>query len=122
MNISVNTRTAFISPGVRFDLERRLGRMYRKAAGSIQRINVNLEDVNGPKGGVDKQCKVKVTLFGLPSILITTTRDSTEKAFVDALQKVNQTLFRKLKKHNRVRRATPLLDVTEEANEAKLVV
>lgn len=121
MDIAISTRTAFISPGVKFDLERRLGRMYRKAAGSIQRINVNLEDVNGPKGGVDKQCKVKVTLLGFPSILVTTTRDSTEKAFVDALQKVNQTLFRKLKKHHRIRRSKAILETPEDSGEAKLI-
>lgn len=109
MNIYVNTKRAGISPGFKFDMERRLGRMYRKASHFIRRVNLTVTDVNGPKGGVDKLCKLRVSMFGFPSIVVITKRDTSEKAFVDALKKVNQTLFRRIKKHQRFRHKALLI-------------
>lgn len=60
-------------------LERRLG----KFAASIERISVRITDVNGPKGGVDHRCVVKVVLGGLPSIVAERT-DATLTRAVDA--------------------------------------
>lgn len=36
----------------------------------ITRIDVTLLDINGPKGGVDKRCRVRLKLQGRPSLVI----------------------------------------------------
>jgi hypothetical protein len=41
-----------------------------KFASSIERVSVRLFDANGPRGGVDQVCRVKVVLSGLPSVLV----------------------------------------------------
>jgi ribosome-associated translation inhibitor RaiA len=48
-------------------IRKKLGAKLGKFAPSIERVTVRVEDVNGPKGGVDQECRIKVVLSGLPS-------------------------------------------------------
>ncbi len=46
-----------------------LGVKLGKYATSIERVTVRVLDVNGPRGGIDKLCRIKVVLSGLPSVI-----------------------------------------------------
>jgi putative sigma-54 modulation protein len=46
-------------------------------------IDIALADINGPKGGVDKECRVTVRLPGLSAIHVTETSETLHQA-VDA--------------------------------------
>ncbi len=41
-------------------IQRRLGFALGRFGRRVQRVLVRVEDVNGPKGGIDKQCRVAV--------------------------------------------------------------
>lgn len=51
------------------DIRRKLGAKFGKFAASIERVSVRVKDVNGPRGGADQLCRVKIVLSGLPSIV-----------------------------------------------------
>jgi hypothetical protein len=51
-------------------IARKLGMKLGKFGASIERVSVRLSDANGPKGGVDQVCRIKVVLSGLPSVLV----------------------------------------------------
>ena len=51
-------------------VRRKLGMKLGKFATSIERITVRVTDSNGPRGGVDQVCNVKVVLSGLPSVVV----------------------------------------------------
>jgi len=63
-------------------IRRKLGRRLGKFARSIERVSVRTEDVNGPRGGVDQLCRIKVVLSGLPSVVFEE-RDASLTAAVD---------------------------------------
>jgi hypothetical protein len=63
-------------------IARKLGMKLGKFVSSIERITVRLSDANGPKGGHDQQCQIKVVLSGLPSVVVNET-DSTVPRTVD---------------------------------------
>lgn len=108
MKILVESNTENLSPGFKFDLERRVGRVARKAKDSVERVRVTFVDLNGPKGGQDKQCKLKICLSGLPEVLIVSRNESIEKAFGEALRRADNALFRRLKKQQSMRARMPL--------------
>lgn len=53
----------------RAHIRRKLGIRLGKFASSIERVSVRTRDVNGPRGGVDQLCRIKVVLTGLPSVI-----------------------------------------------------
>jgi len=86
--------------GAAFDDDQRdyvgqkLGMKLGKFAPSIERISVRLTDVNGPRGGVDQRCRVKVVLSGLPSVLVERRHVNMEAAIDTALHATEEAVRR----------------------------
>jgi len=61
---------------------------------SIERVTFRMTDANGPRGGVDHVCSVKVVLSGLPSVVVER-RDASPHVAVDlALRATEQAVRR----------------------------
>ncbi len=71
-----------LSPENRAYIRRKLGRRLGKFADAIERVSVRTEDLNGPRGGVDHACRIKVVLSGLPSVVFEH-RDASHNVAVD---------------------------------------
>jgi len=67
------------------DIRRKLGMKLGKFANSIERVSVRVRDVNGPRGGIDQLCRIKVVLSGLPSVVFEHQDSSLEAAITGAL-------------------------------------
>ena len=76
-------------------VRRSLGRKLGKFAQHIERISVRYEDVNGPKGGRDKLCRIKVTLSGLEPVVI----DERGEQFIDAYDVAVDNVQRAVRRH-----------------------
>jgi hypothetical protein len=93
-----------LSTDVRADIRRKLGMRLGKFAWSIERLTVRARDVNGPRGGVDQECTVKVVLSGLPSVVVRRRHAVLDVALDDALQAAEQAVWRRVSR----RRMKPL--------------
>jgi len=60
---------ANLSQDQRASIRQKLDRKLAKFADSIERVSVRVTDVNGPRGGIDQICRIKVVLSNLPSVL-----------------------------------------------------
>lgn len=54
----------------RMSIRRKLARRLGKFADSMERVTVRVKDVNGPRGGIDQLCRIKVVLSRLPSVVV----------------------------------------------------
>ena len=102
---SPNTPANVRVSGVRLDnderayIKKKLGMKLGKFATSIERVSIRVKDVNGPRGGVDQICRVKVVLSGLPSVVFeskaASPRDAINGALIGAERAVRGLLRRK---------------------------
>jgi len=65
-------------------------------------IDISLVDNNGPKGGVDKDCRVTVRLPGLSAIHVTETAETLHQAIDAVRDRLGNTLKRTLEKRRDV--------------------
>ena len=86
----------------RDNIARKLGMKFGKFASSIERITVRLSDANGPKGGRDQICQIKVVLSGLPSIVVEE-RGSALRSAIDRAMKATALAVRRSVQRRRLK-------------------
>ena len=80
-------------------IRRRVRTLFRRYARVAERVTVRVRDVNGPRGGVDMVCRIKVVMKGLPSVVVERRtphlKSAVSSALTAAAQAVSQTLRRR---------------------------
>jgi len=107
----------------------RLGRSLAKFAMAIERVTLRLDDVNGPRGGVDTACKIKIVLSGLPTLVVEERAAEADAAVQSAARVAVRAVRRELERRGRSvgpRRATsrsPAAEVgaAQPADEGSLI-
>ncbi len=94
--LAIRTTGIAISDAIREHIQRKLTAKLGALAKRIERISVRIEDLNGPKGGVDKVCRVKVVLVGLPSVIHESSARDVRSAIDLAAGGIDRTLRREL--------------------------
>ncbi|RTL15483.1 MAG: HPF/RaiA family ribosome-associated protein [Burkholderiales bacterium] len=84
----------------------RLSAALQRLATQVPRVTVELSDVNGPRGGVDKRCQISLHTAGSGTVIVNSIASRWRAAFDDALARALRLLARLL--HRGERRATPL--------------
>lgn len=80
---------------IRVELAAKLGH----AATLIERGTVRFEDVNGPRGGIDIVCRIKLVLGGRPSVQVAEKAADPGAAFARAVPVLVRSLARVRAKH-----------------------
>lgn len=69
-------------------IRQRLARALGRFATLLERGTVRFVDVNGPRGGVDTECRVKLVLSGMPSVIASARAATPKRAFTAVVPKV----------------------------------
>jgi len=77
-------------------MRQRAGFKLGKFAPYIERVTVRLSDVNGPRGGVDVLCNIKVVLSGLSSVVVEELSSGPVEAFDRAAERTERAVRRSL--------------------------
>jgi hypothetical protein len=74
--------------------ERRVRFVLRRRSWMVSRVEVQMSDVNGPRGGVDKRCQVELRTDGAGPVIVASVANSWRTALDNALARAARFLMR----------------------------
>jgi ribosomal subunit interface protein len=89
-----------IAENLRDHVEKRIDFALARFEERIVRVSVKLKDINGPRGGVDKECRIITQLRGLPNVIVTQEAPDAHSAVDQAADRIGNTVARKLSRAN----------------------
>lgn len=94
--LSIRTSGLDVGDEMRDRTRSKMGAKLGKFAERIERLTVRFEDINGPRGGVDTVCRVKVVLSGLDAVVFETRADDAPSAMQKAAAGIERAVRRTL--------------------------
>lgn len=104
VKIQIDYTNIDIKPSEKVLIKRQAELLFSKLEGLIQSVNIQINDANGPKGGVDKQCTVMINEKQSSSIIIKDSQSTTLHATRNALHRANHAFLRQRKRKQLFRR------------------
>lgn len=96
MKIETRAKGINLDPALRSRVERRVEYALGSLAAVVRRVEVLLADDNGPRGGNDQRCRIRIHLDGLPPVLVTDVQSDMGVAIDRAAGRAGRTLARLL--------------------------
>ncbi len=92
----------------------RVAFVFRRHAEVAPRATVQLSDLNGPRGGVDKECVISISTAGAPPLIIRSVAHNWHAALNRALARASALLARLLRRGRdaKARRPVPIADAS----------
>jgi len=107
MQIEIWGREVKVSERLREYIERRVRFALERLAMPIRKVHVQLRDLNGPRGGVDKSCQVRIALAPAATLVVEHRSSSAYAAIDSALKKAAMSIVRRIqRKQERIRTRT----------------
>lgn len=118
MQIDVQALGFELTPALRAHAERRLHFALGRADAQVSRLSVRLSDLNGPRGGEDKRCQLRIALTEGPEVVIEDTEADLYVAIDRAADRAGRTVTRRLERSRERRhgpRPAPVIDAGSNA-------
>lgn len=121
MKLEFRTSNLESSPPLEAHVVRKLDFALRRFSDRIERVLVRLVDINGPRGGRDKRCRIAASVSGAPSVIVEATHSNAYVAITHAAARLQAQIARVIAKHGWAlatrldqRRLRALPPITEE--------
>ncbi len=101
MKLSASSRSGTPDKNLTALFERQVGFALGRFEPRIHSVRLRLDDVNGPKGGIDKHCRITVRLRTGGTV----TAEVTDVAFEPAIHRAVERIARRVQRHGETDRA-----------------
>ncbi len=98
MRINIQSNGFVLTEGLREHIIRRMQFALGWASAATSKLVVSLSDINGPRGGRDKRCKIQVSLVGGKGVVIEDTEDDLYVAIDRAADRADRAVARQLER------------------------
>lgn len=106
MRLEIHGQKVPVSAKLQSHIERRLEFALDRLAPRITSVSVYVEDVNGPKGGVDKQCRILAQVKPSGRVIVKETGEDAFESVSRAAEKIGRAIRKRIDKHIDKRRVT----------------
>ena len=96
MQIDIRTPGFALTDAIRDHVERRLRFALARASAHVRRVAVYLSDINGPRGGIEKRCRLRVRLNNSVDVMIDDTESDLYAAIDRAANRAGRAVARRL--------------------------
>ncbi|WP_144392957.1 hypothetical protein [Pleionea sediminis] len=98
MYLSIQSNNITLNSLAKENIKKRARRVFSRVEDKIDKVLINVKDVNGPKGGPDKLCKVIIESTVSSTIVVTNRKQNLAAAVDLALTKACFNLTQKMKR------------------------
>lgn len=98
MSISIIDRSSLATDEGRDFAERRLLFALSRFSNKIRDVTLVIRDQNGPRGGIDKHCRVTANLIGGPKLVINETSASLDEGVARAADRLGRAVARAIER------------------------
>ncbi len=109
MSLTIVDRSGVLSGELRELAERRLLFALSRFDSKVQRVSVVVADTNGPRGGVDKSCRIAVKLRRSGEVTVTDQDADIATCIARAAERVGRAVSRAIERNHRFDRPKPLV-------------
>ena len=119
MKIGIQCRGFSLTSAIAGRVRKRLDFILGRGFNRLRRVDVTLSDLNGPRGGVDKRCQIKLSLDGLRPVIIEDVQSDLYMAIDRAAGRASRTVLRRLALDNSRHRAEAQRSLDEQRKRDK---
>jgi ribosome-associated translation inhibitor RaiA len=98
MTLSIRTHGWEAGPDLRAYVERRLGFALGRLGPRVRAVTAYLEDVNGPRGGPDKRCRLVARLAGGADVVVEDTGSDAQELIDRAANRLGRAAHRQVER------------------------
>ena len=96
MRVNIQASGFILTDSLKAYTEKRLVTALGWAGGHMRELHVSLSDINGPRGGRDKRCRILVQIAGGRSVVIEDTETDLYHAIDRAAERVDRAVVRRI--------------------------
>ena len=106
MEVVVNDQQKLLREAAINRAKSRVNASFAKFGDQVKSIVITVEDVNGPRGGIDKACRVLVKLRKLNDVVVTAKDETVARAIPGAIDRASRSVARLLDRRLRMAKAS----------------
>ena len=121
MRLTIQANGFVLTEALRAYTEQRLRMALGWAGEHMHKLAVSLSDINGPRGGIDKRCKIQVQLGGGAEVIIEDTEADLYVAIDRAADRADRAVVRRVARrrdfsHTRMAAAAPAEEAQSDSD------
>jgi len=98
MKILITGKEVALSQEVRSQIEDRIRIALSRFSPKVQQVSAVINDVNGPRGGIDKRCRITVQLRRLNDVTVTSEDSRVEASVKRAVDRIGRAVARAIER------------------------
>ncbi len=98
MKVIIGNQQKLISDSALVKTESKIIAAFARYGTNIVKVELTVEDVNGTRGGEDKECRIVVKLKKMDSVVVTARNVSVSKAIAQTIHRAERSVSRKIEK------------------------